>query len=126
MSDIELWTPVVIRHHGEAFEKDVYENYEVSCRCRIRNAKTKKVLSNKIDYVGLLGGGTRKMLCRYRICKASFYPDEIPEDIDNYDVDHIKQLVGIGLNILINLIFFFLLLHEIQSHRIPSRHRQRL
>lgn len=89
MSDTERWVPVIIKHHGEAFEKGVFGKYEVSDRCIIRNTKTKRILSNKTDFVGLSGGGMRKTLARYRVCIASFYPDKIPENIDNYDVDHI-------------------------------------
>ena len=85
----ERWTSVVVKHHGEAFEKDVYDKYEVSCRCRIRNKTTGKILSGKSEQVGLLGGGVRKMLKRHRICLASFYPDKIPKKIHEYDCDHI-------------------------------------
>jgi hypothetical protein len=47
------------------------------------------VLSNKFERIGLTGDGIQKLFRRHRICLASFYPNEIPEDINNYDVDHI-------------------------------------
>lgn len=86
---MERWTSVVIKHHGKKFEQDVYDKYEVSCKCRIRNKKTGKYSSTNSEQVGLRGNGIRKMLKRHRICLASFYPDDIPINIDDYDVDHI-------------------------------------
>lgn len=86
---VESWTPVVIKHHGKTFEKEVFEKYEVSDICNIRNAKTKQLFSTKRDGIGLSGNGTRIHLLRYRICLASFFPDEIPHNINDYDVDHI-------------------------------------
>lgn len=97
----ELWTPVIVRHHGKAFEEAVCENYEVSDKCRIRNTKTQKILSDKIDRIGLWCNGICKILSRHRICLASFYPDKIPDDINNYDVDHIDG--NHDNNILYNL-----------------------
>ena len=85
----ERWVPIVVKHFGEVFERDVYNTYEVSSNCRIRNRKTGKVLSDKNEIVGLRGNGIRRMLRRHRLCLASFYPDNIPENIGDYDVDHI-------------------------------------
>lgn len=76
-------------HHGKAFEKDVMEKYEVSDQCRIRKTRSKKVLNDKKDQIGLTGDGKYKMFRRHRICLASFFPEQIPNDISNHDVDHI-------------------------------------
>lgn len=89
MEPKEEWRPVIVRHHGKTFEKAVYEKYEVSDRCRIRNTKTKMVFSNKNDRITLQDGGMRKIFARYRLCLASFYPNKIPDDIDNHHCDHI-------------------------------------
>jgi hypothetical protein len=88
-TEMERWVPVIIKHHGKEFEKSVYDTYEVSCRCRIRNKKTMRTLSDKTDYVKLRGNNVSKSLVTYRVCLASFYPNKIPKDINNYDVDHI-------------------------------------
>ena len=87
---IEEWVPVVIKHFGPEFEKGVFENYEVSRKCMVRNKKTKLVMSyDKRNCVHLSGATIRKMLLRHRICLGSFFPNEIPINIDEYHCDHI-------------------------------------
>jgi hypothetical protein len=73
MIEEERWTQVVIKHHGEAFEKGIYKKYEVSDKCRIRNFKTKKLLSDNNERVGLYGCGIYKLLRRHRICFGSIH-----------------------------------------------------
>ena len=86
----EIWTPVVIKHHGEQFEKDVYQNYEVSNMCRIRSTVTYNVIwDNERDVGSLSGDGVKRKLRRHRVCLASFYPNKIPDNINEYDCDHI-------------------------------------
>ena len=75
---IEEWKPVVIKHFGQPFEK-----YEVSRYCMVRNTKTKLVLSHtKLNRVTLYGDTIQKMIKRQRICLGSFFPDDIPDDIE--------------------------------------------
>lgn len=85
----ERWTPVIIKHFGEEFEKGIREKYEVSSHCRIRNVKTNNMSICKKEQYGFFYAGKCKNLRRHRVCLASFYPDDIPEDINKYDVDHI-------------------------------------
>lgn len=119
----ERWTPVIIRHHGTTFETDVFEKYEVSCQCKIRNVNTKKVLSfDKNQRVGLRGGGIRKMIARYRVCLASFYPNDIPVDINSYDVDHIDG--DHDNNVLDNLQWLTKSEHAKKTHSQTKEHRK--
>ena len=82
----ERWVPVIVKHFGEKFERDVYNTYEVSDRCRVRNKVTGKGLSGKGKQVGLRGGGEPKMMRRHIVTLMSFFPDRIPSDINNYNV----------------------------------------
>ena len=84
----ERWTPVVFRHFGEAFEKDVYEKYEVSNQCRIK--RDGKISNVKGEFIKIFGAGIVRTTTKYRLCLASFYPNDIPNDIRNYHVDHIN------------------------------------
>jgi hypothetical protein len=85
----EKWTPVIIKHFGSDFEKGIEKRYEVSDRCRIRNVGFGKISKAKGEQICLVYNGVKKMLIKHRLCLASFSPDEIPENIDDYDVDHI-------------------------------------
>jgi hypothetical protein len=87
--DNERWVPIIVRHLWEEFEKAVYETYQVSDFCRVRNVKTGKVLEGKGDRCLLTVAGVSKSFMKHRLCLASFYPDKIPKDIDKYDCDHI-------------------------------------
>ena len=79
----DIWKKVVIKHYGKPFEDDVRLNYEVNCYCGIRNTKTKLALSyDKMNRCVLYGDTIQKMIRRQRICLGSFFPDNIPNDIE--------------------------------------------
>lgn len=86
---MEVWTPVVIRHFGEFFEKNVAERYEVSNLCRIRKRKNKLISKSNHEKFKFTDGRLVKGLRVHRVCLASFYPEKIPENIEQYHVDHI-------------------------------------
>lgn len=88
---MERWTAVIIKHHGKAFEREVFDKYEVSSMSNIRNKITGKVSISKSEQFLFYGADRNKsfMLKKYRVCLASFYPNKIPKNINNYDVDHI-------------------------------------
>lgn len=85
----ERWTPVIIKHHGKAFENDVYKKYEVSNKCRIRRTTTKRISQGKTEVFGFCGAGKRYRLRIHRVCLSSFYPNDIPHNVNDYDCDHI-------------------------------------
>lgn len=87
----EIWTPVIVKHHGPEFEKEVYERYEVSNFCRIRNRKTGKISQSKGEGFRFFDNkGEQKGLLKHRVCLASFKPEELPGDINKYECDHIN------------------------------------
>lgn len=88
---VERWVPVVVRHHGSDYEKAVFEKYEVNNMSQVRNKKTGRVLSsNELGRIELRGNGKGQRFANYRLCLASFFPDDIPDDIGGYHVDHIN------------------------------------
>ena len=79
----DIWKKVVIKHFGKPFEDAVRLKYEVSKQCLVRNTKTKLVMSHtKLNRVMLCGDTIKKSIVRQRICLGSFFPDDIPDDIN--------------------------------------------
>jgi hypothetical protein len=83
------WVPVVVKHYGKEFERFIYDTYEISEMSLLRNKKNGRNLTPKNDQIALSYNGVQKKFMRYRVCLMSFFPNKIPKDIHNYDVDHI-------------------------------------
>jgi hypothetical protein len=86
---MEVWTPVIIKHFGISFENEVFKRYEVSNMCRIRKRVNKRISISKNEKIKFTDGIITKGLRTHRVCLASFFPNKIPKNISEYDVDHI-------------------------------------
>lgn len=84
------WVPVVVRHFGPEYEEMVKNMYEVNDHSQIRSIDDKHILSpTNRDRVSLCPKPNDRMIATYRACLASFKPDELPENVTDYDCDHI-------------------------------------
>jgi hypothetical protein len=80
----EVWKAVVIRNDDPEFEKGINDRYLVSDIGRIKNLENNISVSTH-DRVSLDFNGKTKKFLRKRLCLMSFYPEEIPKNLNEWN-----------------------------------------